>query len=107
MKSECEGVYTVGLVVDTAGPGRMPSSSSAAASRGHHGEISAVVTFHCHGNGLRVTPGGLHTTTPIYSAGVTPGEPWRMSGQSKPEVDTCSQTLTHNNKNNAYMFFVL
>lgn len=42
-----------------------------------------LVTFHCHGNSLQVTLGKLHTATPIYSPGLTPDEPWRMSGQDR------------------------
>lgn len=42
-----------------------------------------LVTFHCHGNSLQVTLGKLRTATPIYSPGLTPDEPWRMSGQDR------------------------
>lgn len=40
-----------------------------------------LVTFHCHSNSLQVTLGELHAATPIYSLGLIPDEPWRMSEQ--------------------------
>lgn len=73
-------VHTTGLVVDAAGPCYLPHHwLLRAASSGQIGEISAVVTFHYHGNGLRVTPGKIHTATPIYSLGLTPDQRRRMS----------------------------
>lgn len=51
---------------------------------GQHGEIFTVVNFHCHGNGLRVTSGGLQTATPIYS----PDGPLPLGISEQTETDT-------------------
>lgn len=72
-----------------------------------------LVTFHCHGNSLQVTPGKLNTAMAIYSRGLTPDETWRMSeqdGGGHARADTwvscATKGLNLNTINNGHCCFL-
>lgn len=54
-----------------------------------------AITFQCHGNGLRVTPGELHSSVPIHNQGLTSHQPQTASEHCEIDMGTHKHSYKH------------